>query len=249
MTDYNKVTKYRNDMNLVPLKNFNAIEINLFFAICTRLKDQGTEVVPFEFHELKALSNYEQRLIERFVNDLEHVYDKMQQLTYTERTENKIKKFTLFTYYEIDIDNQQVEIALNPKLSHILNNITDNFTRFELQELTNIKTSYAKNMFRLLKQFRSTGLFKISIEDFRERLDVPSSYKMCDIDKRVLKYIERDLSESFNNLKIEKKYKGRKVVGLEFTFDIEDPKKKKDKKEIKVIEQLTQEKSKEMWDF
>ena len=42
-----------------------------------------------------------------------------------------------------------------------------------------------KICFRLLKQYKHTGYLKISIEDFRERLDVPNSYRMTDINQYV----------------------------------------------------------------
>ncbi|MEJ7147107.1 replication initiation protein, partial [Staphylococcus capitis] len=75
----------------------------------------------------------------------------------------------------------------NPDLKFVLNDITRNFTKFELKELTNLKSSYSKTMFRLLKQYKHTGYLKLSMEDFRTRLDVSKSYQMCDITKRVLK--------------------------------------------------------------
>ncbi|WP_426039991.1 RepB family plasmid replication initiator protein [Enterococcus faecium] len=33
--------KYQNELNLVPLKNFNAKQMDLFFALCARMKDRG----------------------------------------------------------------------------------------------------------------------------------------------------------------------------------------------------------------
>ena len=150
---YRHITKYQNDMNLVPLKNFNAVEIDLFFAICTKLRDEGVNKVTYSFDNLKDLSNYSSRSRERFINDLERVYDKMLRLTYTKRSGKSFEKFVLFTNYKLDADNDTLQISLNPSLEHILNNLTNNFTRFELQELTNIQSSYSKNMFRLLKQF------------------------------------------------------------------------------------------------
>ncbi|MGX0032243.1 plasmid replication initiation protein, partial [Staphylococcus capitis] len=92
-----------------------------------------------------------------------------------------------------------------------------------LKELTNLKSSYSKTMFRLLKQYKHTGYLKLSMEDFRTRLDVSKSYQMCDITKRVLKPIINELSSIFNNLNINKikAKKGRKIEWLEFTFDAE----------------------------
>ena len=78
-------------------------------------------------------------------------------------------------------------------MKHILNSITADFTKFELQEMTQLKSTYAKNMFRLLKQYKHTGYFKIQINDFRERLDIPKSYRMSEIDKYVFKPIIKEL--------------------------------------------------------
>ncbi|WP_241426526.1 replication initiation protein [Macrococcus armenti] len=99
----------------------------------------------------------------------------------------------------------------------------------------------------MLKQFRNTGLYKVSLDDFKELLDIPSSYQMSDIDKRVLKPIQRDLADSFQNLEVKKIKKGRKVVALEFTFDKENLKKKKNEQnEIKIDEELRKQ-SEEMF--
>lgn len=211
---------YRNEMNLVPLRKFTSTEVNLFFTLCNKLKEQNTRKLQIPFDNLKHLSNYYSRSQERFIKDLEHVYDKMLQLTYTERNGKSFEKFVLFTSYKVDIENQYLSISINPDLKHILNSITADFTKFELQEMTHLKSTYAKNMFRLLKQFKHTGYFKILISDFRERLDIPKSYRMSEIDKYVLKPIIKELSFIFKNLNINKikAKKGRKIEWLEFTF-------------------------------
>jgi len=241
------ITKYRNEMNLVPLRNFTAVEMDLFFAICTTMKERGTNKVAYDFSQLRSLSNYSSRSRDRFINDLEHVYDKMLNLTYTKRSGRSFEKFVLFTHYKLDDENDTLEISLNPDLSHILNNLTSNFTRFDLEELTGIRSSYSKNMFRLLKQYRNTGKFKIDIDDFRERLDVPEKYRMSDIDRRVLKVVEKELKDSFEGLKVKKYKKGAKVVSLEFTFKKEQSP-KKEVPEV-VSEQLSMENVKEYWNF
>lgn len=89
--------------------------------------------------------------------------------------------------------------------------------------MTHLKSTYSKNMFRLLKQYKHTGYFKIQIDDFRERLDIPKSYRMTHINQKVLTPIIKELSMIFNNLHISKikAKKGRKIEWLEFTFDAE----------------------------
>ncbi|MQS77293.1 RepB family plasmid replication initiator protein, partial [Lactobacillus halodurans] len=133
------------------------------------------------------------------------------------------KKFVLFTSYEVDVDEQYLSISVNNDLKHILNSITADFTKFELQEMTQLKSTYAKNMFRLLKQYKHTGYFKIQINDFRERLDIPKSYRMSEIDKYVFKPIIKELGFLFKNFNINKikAKKGRKIEWLEFSFEPE----------------------------
>ena len=75
----------------------------------------------------------------------------MLHLTYTERNGKSFEKFVLFTSYKVDTEDQYLSISINPDLKHILNSITADFTKFELQEMTHLRSTYAKNMFRLLK--------------------------------------------------------------------------------------------------
>ncbi|MEJ7165136.1 replication initiation protein [Staphylococcus capitis] len=216
---------YKNDLNLVPLRKFTSTEINLFFAMCNKLKEKETNTLHLTFDELKELSNYspKTRNINRFVKDLDDVYKKMIELTIRYEDDEVIERFVLFNHYKIYKREQYLEISTSPNLKHILNSITNNFTKFELKEMTHLKSTYSKNMFRLLKQYRHTGYMKIKIGDFRERLDIPKSYRMTDINKNVFKPIITELDSIFNNLNINKikAKKGRKIEWLEFTFDAE----------------------------
>ncbi len=238
---------YKNDLNLVPLRNFNSVEMDLFFSMCNKLKEQGTRKLIIPFEDLKSLSNYTPTAKERFINDLKHVYDKVLQLTYTEYSGLSFKKFVLFTSYEVNANDEYLSISVNPELSDILNSLTGNFTKFELEELTHIKSSYAKNMFRILKQYKHTGYVKVRIDDFRERLDIPNSYRMTNITEYVLTPIIKELSLIFNNLNINKikAKKGRKIEWLEFTFDAEKRIHSKRQPEMMDISKSKQYKSRE----
>lgn len=58
------------------------------------------------------------------------------------------------------------------------------------------------------------------VKDFRELLDIPVSYRMRDIDTRVFKPIEKELSQFFEPFQIKKikAKKGNKIERLEFYF-------------------------------
>lgn len=211
---------YKNELNLVPMRNFNSVEMNLFFSICAKMKEKGSQKIEFSFEDLRELSSYKPTSIKRFADDLETVYSKMIQLTYRTEEPGIREKFVLFTGYRIDENKQTVNISINPELNYIINELSTEFTKFELQEFTGIRSSYAKTMYRLLKQYRSTGFYKVKIEDFRELLDIPASYSMSKIDERVLKPIEKELSAYFDNLNIikNKARKGNKIASIEILF-------------------------------
>lgn len=212
--------KYKNELNLIPMRNFDSVEMDLFFSICAKMKDKGERKVSFSFEDLKELSDYKPTAVKRFTDDLENVYDKMMSLTYRSETNDEIEKFALFTGFKISKKEQFVEISVNPDLNYILNELSTEFTKFELQEFTGIRSSYAKTMYRLLKQYRSTGFYKVRIEDFRELLAIPDSYQMSDIDKQVFRPIKKELAQYFDRLEIKKhkSRKGNKIASVEFRF-------------------------------
>jgi len=114
-------------------------------------------------------------------------------------------------------------------------NYSDNvsFTAFELKEFLSLKSSYAKEFYRRMKQFKSTGIWRVSIEEFRKMLDISEKYKIGEIDKWVLKPIQKELGDRFN-LKIKKLYnkksRGRpSVSGFIFTFLREDLEQRKER--------------------
>lgn len=224
---------YKDEMNTVPLRNFNSKEMDLFFSICSKMRNEELSTVSFDFQDLRDLSNYKMTATDHFISDLENIYSKLIELDFRLETEEKIIKFVLFTRYEIDKINETISIRINEDFKHILNNIFDNFTKFELEEFTTLRSSYSKTAYRLLKQFRQSGYYIVQIEEFRRLFDIPKSYQMSDIDKRVLERIEDELPEFFKDLKITKlRGKGRRkrfIEHIEFKFRPEDDVRKGEK--------------------
>jgi len=216
---------YKDEMNTVPLRNFNSKEMDLFFSICSKMRNKELNTVTFNFEDLRELSNYKITATNHFISDLESIYSKLIQLDYRIETEEKIIKFVLFTKYEIDKINQTMSIRINEEFKHILNNIFGGFTKFELKEFTMLNSSYSKTAYRLLKQFRSTGYYIVQIDEFKRLFDVPESYQMYNITQRILEPIEKELSQYFKNLKITKlRGRGKRkrfIDYIEFKFEPE----------------------------
>lgn len=122
-----------------------------------------------------------------------------------------------------------IDIEINKNFNYLVEQLTANFTRFELAEFIALSGKYTKTLYRLLKQYRQTGWVQWDFNEFKRILDIPDSYALCDIDKQILKPAIRELSEPrnlfnqdrviFENLKYTKiKKGGNKVTAIRFDF-------------------------------
>lgn len=223
--------KYNNDLNSIPLRNFNSTELDLFMTICANIKEKGTDIVTFDFDKLRELSKYEPTSLKRFSDDLDRTYKKLIELNIRIDYENgSFERFTLFNRYKVDMDTKSLEIQVNENFKYILNDLNlGNFTRFELKEYTSVNSTYSKALYMRLKQWKSTGKWEVSLEEFKRVLAIPGSYKMGNIDQQILNPALQDLKPFFKGLKVfklDKKGKlsgrGRPVKTIRFTFQQQD---------------------------
>lgn len=217
--------KYHNDVNSVSLQKFTSKELDILMTIMSRMRDHGEDEITFTFDYLKRLVRWQERKqdTKTFALSLDRTYQKLIQCNIRIGDDRHWVRFVLFTRYAVDLDKQLISIRVNSEFRFVLNELSSNFTRFELEEFTGLKSSYTKEFYRRMKQFRSTGYWKVSFEEFKRLLDIPGGYLIRHIDAKVFAPIMAELSEKYH-LEIKKLYekhgRGRpRVSGFEFTFD------------------------------
>ena len=214
-----EVVKYHNDLNTVVMRTWTSEEMNFFFAILTKAKEQGLKKLVFDTDELKQLASSSRKY--RWEETIVSAVKKIGQLTYFEQSENKFRVMTLFEIFEVDLEKRIVEVKVSSNFDYILNKLETQFTRYELEEFTSIRSTYAKTMYRLLKQWRTVGRKEFAIDDLKRILDMPDSYKSSEIDRAVITPILKQLSPYFEDLKVKKiksNKRGNPVLGYEFTW-------------------------------
>ena len=219
----NEVVKHHNDLNTVIMRKWNAEEMNFFFAIITKVRDEGTRLMRFDTDELRNLASKDFHL-ERWSQTMKSVADKVVDLKYYERTEHSYAVMNLFSYFRVDEKERIVEVEVSSKFEYVINKLEAQFTQYELAEFTNIRSTYAKTAYRLLKQWRTVGQKEFKIDEFKTLLDMPVGYKSSEIDRAVVKPILKQLSPYFDNLKVKKiksNKRGNPVLGYEFTWNPE----------------------------
>ena len=221
----NEIVKHHNDLNTVVMRKWTAEEMNFFFAIIAKAKGKGTSLIEFDKYELAELAKYSLEHNKRFKTTMERLVDKIGQLRYIEKTSNSIKYMALFQRFEVhwetDLSDMTAYVRVSEDFEYILNKLSANFTSYELEEFTKIRSTYAKTAYRLLKQWRTVGKKEFSIDEFKTLMDMPRSYKSSEIDRAVIKPILKELNQYFIGLKVKKiksNKRGNPVLGYEFTW-------------------------------
>ncbi len=208
-----KMVVYHNDLNDYSVSHFTEKELNLFFSILFKARDQEENTFIIDFSELRELANADKNL-PRLVSSLE----KFTSLTQKKVTKDKISIFSIFYKFEIEILERRILVQISKDAQYLLNEILGNYTKFDLIDFVSLKSSYSKQAFKLFKQYNEVGNRQFFLDDFREILGVPETYTSTHFNERVLKPIISELPPYFPNFKLEKIKKGRKVHKLIFTW-------------------------------
>lgn len=251
----NEVVKYHNDLNTVNMRGWTKEEMNFMFAVLSKAKEKGTDLIEFDKTQLTELAQYSIRNNMRLHDVLKNLVDHVTEMKYIEETTHSYEVMNLFQRFKVQWNEDYTEmyatIRVSSDFEYILNQLNANFTKFELDEFIKIRSTYAKQMYRLLKQWRTVGSREYSVKDLRYLLAIPDCYKASHIDERVMKPIKKELSKYFMNFKIKpikKRTKGNPIIAYRFTWTPEitnkwiegqpqpNPNKPKKPKQIKSVE-------------
>ncbi|MFP6278247.1 replication initiation protein [Helicobacter pylori] len=237
----NAYTTYHNNTNKVNLGKLSEREANLLFAIFQKLKDQGNTLIRFEPQDLKRMIMVKSNLTNRqLLQILKNLLDNIGGANFwiiREHVENgeiyeDHTSYMLFKQFDIRIHKptqtiEYLEIQLNDSYQYLLNNLGmgGQYTSFKLLEFQRVRGKYAKTLYRLLKQYKSTGILSVEWSQFRELLDIPKDYKMENIDQKVLTPSLKELRKiyPFEHLSYKKERRNshdrRKVTHIDFYFE------------------------------
>lgn len=220
--DKKNIVKYHNDMNEITFQNFGQVDFDFFMVLCSKLRDSGENTVVIPFSRFKELSGYSSKTSDkRFIKEVEGMNYKQLASTGRIKDGRKIKQFVLFTDFVIDPDEKTITASVNPKYRYFLDDLTKNFTRFELQEFVSLESKYSKTLYRLLKQFRTTGVYITTLEEFKRLFGVTKGYSNRLILDKIINPSVKAIQSYFQDLKCEVQYepkRGRPVKGYKFTF-------------------------------
>lgn len=221
----NEIIKIHNDLTNEKLGKMNAKELDLFMSICHKMRDTGTDRVVINFSELRKLGHFSATSNKTLIKELIQANSKLLEFQVLIKNGPKTKQRTLFKEFETDEDTLTVTCEAWEETAYILTDVVKNFTRFDLDEFVSLESKYAKRLYKLLKQYRTQGTYYTSKENFYRDMNVASTYKNPDFNKRVLHPAVDECKKYIPSLKCipRKGGRGGAVLGYEFTFDREIP--------------------------
>ncbi len=234
----NTYTTYHNNANKVNLGKLSEREANLLFAIFQKLKDQGNTLIRFEPQDLKRMLGIKISY-DNLTRTARSMWNKIKTADFWEVRDIIVngrecvseKNYMLFQVCEIVSDKETreflyMDIQLNIGYNYLLNNLGmgGQYTSFNLLEFQRVRGKYAKTLYRLLKQYKSTGILSVEWSQFKELLDIPKDYEMRNIDQKVLTPSLKELRKiyPFEHLSYKKERKShdkRKVTHIDFYFE------------------------------
>lgn len=119
-------------------------------------------------------------------------------------------------------EHAKVEIIFAPAIIPLITRLEEQFTKYDIQQVSDLSSAYAVRLYELLIAWRSTGKTPIiDIQEFRKKLGVlDTEYKqMNDFKKRVLDIAITQINEKTDiNVKVEQHKTGRSISGFSFKF-------------------------------
>ena len=123
------------------------------------------------------------------------------------------------TYHE---GEAWVELAWWPELLPALFDLKKNFTTYQLQQASALRSVYSWRLLELLTRFKSTGWAEYTIEDFATAMDATEKQRenFNNIKRRIIEPAVHELNEKDGWLIDWEPIKaGRKVKAVRFTFE------------------------------
>jgi len=180
--------------------------------------------VELSFDEIAELSAYTDKSHpDRLRKDLLEVRDKVLSCQFHYETDEVDRKGNLFSTFDILKTKPKAKIKVNKDFQDFFNALASEFTMFELEQYVSLDGIYAKNLYRLLKQWKKNGCTqKYSVDEIIELLGTPD-YKPMKLKQKIIDPAVDEIKQkkAFSNLWCEVVYarkRGKPVDGYIFHF-------------------------------
>lgn len=153
---HNAITEARYEMS--------SLEKDLVYLLMQQIKEgdsSGKEYIIDTSHLDVSFKS----LREAAVNLISRIYE-------IKKPSGDILRLTLMTVVKYNEDENKLQVKISQKLFPYLIAIRENYTEFELSLALDMKSKYAKRLYEMCSQHKEEGVFDVSLEELKWRLDL-----------------------------------------------------------------------------
>jgi len=168
-----------------------------------------------------------EEFIDLFGSDPKNAYAEMEEAATKlyerdiRRIEGTTRKRLRWVYMaEYKKGDGKVRLGFSPEIAPYLTMLHKRFTSYKLEEVASLRSAYAIRLFEMLVQFSETGIFVVSVADFKQRLGLDEKYdRFSNLKARVIDPAVKDLvTKTSLDIVWQGVKKGKTVERLEFRF-------------------------------
>ncbi len=192
---------------------YTRLELDFIYAFISTIKDEDED---FREYDL-TLRDLEVKLQKRLqLRDIEYLFDSLSEKKFKINNDERLSIEVFFTGLTFWKKEKRITVRFNPVLKpHLLKLKT--YAMGNFRYILQFRSEYTKRLYMLLAQWRSAGICKYTVDELREILDVPDTYKYSNFKQKVLKKAEKEMIDHADIFfEYEECKRGRSVYELVF---------------------------------
>jgi len=137
------------------------------------------------------------------------------------KKDNSVLQITWLSSAEYFEGKGYVELSFDPKLKTYLLQLKDFFTRYRLQHVIRLKSSYSIKLYELLKQYEHIGKRSFTLSELRSKLGLgEDEYPLyANFKQKIISRVQDELNANTDlSIHFHERKGGRKVIGIVFSI-------------------------------
>ena len=218
----NYLIRYDNSVNKMFPVGLSKLEMNTFMYILSEFTGNSVVELIIPYRRLREIIKYNpRRTSKEFDEVLEKLCDKLRQVTLSMGNDEEDADYCVFPTFIRNWYEQSLTVGINLYAKKLLD-IQKGYTQFDIREFISLKSKAATFIFINLKQFRTTGVWHVGMNDFKKGLGASTYSNNNCIQKLIIPAVkELNEKEIFDDLTFKTETdssKGNPVRALLFTF-------------------------------
>ena len=210
-------------------KDFSLWELRVFALLASHVKKEDDDFHTYKFRIKDLLDLFETKsnnLYEELKSIPEKLHAKIIRIPYEdEKGKKRLRRYNLIsmsdTPNEKTVDEgEYIMLRFDKDLKSLMLKLGEHFTVYKFYNILKLRSPYIFQLYELLKseEYKKNKRIDIDLEEFKEILQIPDSYKYGNIKQRILNPAQKQFEEHTDIVFKYTPIKGRggKIVKLRF---------------------------------